>query len=399
MLTGGLLLIFIFSGFIFVNFYYALKGGKKYKIELSSNTLLVTQEISSYTSPFVINDIIAVTGYLREKSKMQKYQHLERSLPSYISFDLSNPATNKIFLVIGESSTRRHYSLYGYPVPTTPYLDELNRKDSALCLSYYDGISSSAMTRDALRMSLSFSTPFDQDIFFTQKNVIDLANDAGYETIWLSNQDKLGLYDTYTGFIASGADHILFSSGKEKNDLKLIDLVDEYYKKEKKQFFVIHLYGSHIQYKNRYDKPDESAIACDNEDPICQYDRSIHHTDRVLRGIAGYIEKEPSSCMVYFSDHGEKVGIGHGLMTIGKEQFEIPYLTVSNNNIPIDSIVDKYLDKEINLLNNLNSVFILSEMMGYKVAQKRIGEALYEGKFVYHVDRNSYLFKKIEKKE
>lgn len=398
MLAGGLIAVVILSGFIFVNFYYELKGGKKYKLEFSSNTLLVTQEISSYTSPFVINDIIAIIGYQHEKAKMQKYEHQIRSLPEYISFDLSNPASDKIFLVIGESSTRKHYSLYGYPVPTTPYLDELHRGDSLLCLSYYDGISSSAMTRDALRMSLSFSTPFDQDVFFTRKNVIELANDAGYETIWLSNQDKLGLHDTYTGFIASGADHIRFSSEKEKNDLKLIDLVDEYYKESKKQFFVIHLYGSHIQYKNRYDKVDESAIVCDNDDQICQYDRSIHHTDRVLSGIAEYVAKESSSCMLYFSDHGEKVGIGHGLLTVGKEQFEIPYLTVNNSQVPVDYIVGKYIDKESNLLNNLNSIFILSEMMGYKVTDERARKALHEARYIYHVDRNTYLFEEIEKK-
>ena len=54
-----------------------------------------------------------------------------------------------------------------------------------------------------------------------------------------------------------------------------------------KAFFVIHLTGNHLSYKDNND--DEYTQALPNDD---DYDRSVHHVDNLLKQIIAEAEKE-----------------------------------------------------------------------------------------------------------
>jgi glucan phosphoethanolaminetransferase (alkaline phosphatase superfamily) len=348
--------------------------------------------------PLLVYDILTGITYIAEMSRLSDFNTTTKTLYDGVIFTDTTNIPNKIYLVIGESSYRNHYSLYGYNRPTTPFLKSLaNQNDSSIL--YYKAIAPSSLTRDAIRLTLTFSTPKNFDAFFNNKSIIDMAKDCGYETVWLSNQEQSGLYDSYISFIATSSDKNVFIkdlSNKYKidDDLNLVEELPNYYNPNKKQLIILHLMGSHYNYKDRYDNKDIMEV--ENNLSI-DYDRSIHHTDRVLSNLYDFIQQhEESTLLYYYSDHGEIINLGHGQVD-GIQQYEIPLLII-NHNIAISpkSILDKYIDTQNGLINSLATINIIAEIMGYKISDELTRETINNGRYVSHVYQDIRLFKEIK---
>ncbi|SBW02369.1 phosphoethanolamine transferase [uncultured Dysgonomonas sp.] len=351
-----------------------------------------TNAVIAANFPLVYIDISTFIAYQHERYQMKQFLKLEKRMPAGITFVESKESPEKIFFIIGESASRSHYSLYGYKEKTSPFFDSLALAQPVV-LNYYNAYSPASITRDALRIILSFSTPNDIRPFFENFNIIDMANKAGYETIWLSNQDKLGESDSYIGFVSANASQSMYEKAIIREDFTLLNHLKETYKPDKKQFFVIHLNGSHVPYGERYDDADERALP-GSKTKTKEYDRSIHHTDRLLHSIYQIMKQDSSSVLYYFSDHAELVeGGGHGVLVMDHNLFDTPLVTINNSPVPVDSIVRRYVDTETSLINNSNSIFIISEIMGYDVSDKVAKKAVEDGKYIFHVDKNAYLYK------
>ena len=93
-------------------------------------------------------------------------------------------------------------SVYGYPVPTTPWLN------TAPGLFIDDYTSTASSTVSSLSRTLIYDYEQNPD---SGNNVVALAAKAGYSTWWISNQGKLGEHDTRISVIASDAEHATFS--------------------------------------------------------------------------------------------------------------------------------------------------------------------------------------------
>lgn len=390
--TAILLLIYCLL-FIPGILYRKLSVNEVWMGSFKSHPLTTAQSLISAHFPLIYGDILTVAAYKNEMYQFKKYKTEERNLPEGIVLENSSETPDKIFLILGESSYRDHYSLYGYPIKTTPFLDSL-ANETASDLKYYNGLAPATFTRDALRIILTFATPADKQPFFKEKNLLDLAHDAGYETIWASNQSRVELDGSYIGLISSGANHTYFPD-EPYDDLNLVSYINGVYDAGKKQFFILHMVGSHLTYSTRYDESDKKAIPGDDKDHTVQYDRTIHHTDRVLRNAYTIMKQDSSSVLCYFPDHSEIIGVGHGFMHAGTEQFDIPFITINNSRIPVDSIIGKYIDKETHFINTSTAIYSLSEIMGYSVSSGNINNALTNGKYILHADGNVYLYKDI----
>lgn len=66
----------------------------------------------------------------------------------------------------------------------------------------------------------------------------------------------------------------------------------------------------------------------EGDDVVVDYNRTIHHTDRVLEALYNTVKDDKSSVIAYFSDHGEIIGKGHGFLDEGTEWFEIQMITI-----------------------------------------------------------------------
>lgn len=218
-------------------------------------------------------------------------------------------------LVIGETSRADNWELYGYERATNP---KLSKEPDVI--RFKDVITQSNVTHKSVSILLSSAAAEDYDIIYQQKSIIEAFEEVGITTVFLSNQADNGML---TQYYAENADyyHNIRSVGKhhiENNyDDALLPLFEHYLDSiPGDMFFVLHTYGSHFNYRERY--PDKYSVFTpddvkdirrkDRDKLINAYDNSIVFTDHLLAQLIETLKKDSiCSAMMYLSDHGEDI--------------------------------------------------------------------------------------------
>ncbi len=240
-------------------------------------------------------------------------------------------------LVIGESTTRGHLSLYNYTRKTNPLLEQ--RKDQLLV--YKDVISPHTHTIPSLGKALTLGNYNDPSEKYNS-TIIQLFNSAGFKTYWISNQRPVGVYETSTKIISRNSDVSIYTDISEgafdgKVIAPLIKVLNE---DDHKKLIIIHLMGTHFAYKKRYpvdfnvfsDEPVTLFNSKKAFQAINEYDNAVLYNDYVVNEIISEVEKINSkSVVLYLSDHGEEVyetrnQIGHTEQNGSKPMFDIPFI-------------------------------------------------------------------------
>lgn len=295
--------------------------------------------------------------YLRDKrvtnKLIEKRRYLSETITEAVSMTASAPEVT--VLVIGESASRRHHQLYGYPRETTPYISSIKEQ---LCV-FEDVISNFSQTNPSLSYLLTQASLVKAENPDEALSLIDVAKQAGIETWWLSNQEPI---KSTPMAIARCADVTYFAeiegSGGDAYDEELLPV---FYKAlqspAKHKLIVLHLMGSHLQYNARYPvayryfKSDDGVQAFDSRLPhpkmvsINEYDNSIRYTDALLNKVHQALHRDSSlsSLMVYFSDHGEEVYDtrdfkGHEPSNYSQPMFEVPFWMWASDSYKKDNL-------------------------------------------------------------
>ncbi|WP_066565602.1 phosphoethanolamine transferase [Snodgrassella sp. CFCC 13594] len=206
-------------------------------------------------------------------------------------------------LVVGESMRSDYMQLYGFKQADTPFLQQ--HANVVLDNMYAAGPN----TPIALLYGLSLS---NHQGFSLQNNLMSLANKAGMQTAWLSNQGALGQYDTTISAIAHQAHYVHFLKttgydfGQDTYDDQLIPWLKQALAQPiqsgQNRLIVLHLIGSHPNPCDRIRSAPHHYV--ENKNSNCYID-SIAFTDQVLKQIYQTLgqTQQPFS-MLYFSDHG-----------------------------------------------------------------------------------------------
>lgn len=221
--------------------------------------------------------------------------------------------------VVGETSRADNWQLFGYDRFTTPYLCSMT--DTAVA-AYGRTLSESNTTHKSVPLLLSALTTenFGKNINRT-KSVITAFNEAGYATDFISMQAR---NHSYIDFFAFEADSTVFLREPQPgvinasvSDIDALPLVDSILAAGKgKQLIVLHLYGSHFNYCDRYPReqayflPDlyDEADLANRGRLINAYDNSIRQTDHLLFELMARLDSVgcPGG-LVFTSDHGEDI--------------------------------------------------------------------------------------------
>lgn len=229
-------------------------------------------------------------------------------------------------MVIGETARAMNFSLYGYQRDTNPRLS----KTPGL-VTFSDVTTQSNTTHKSVPMLLSQASASDFERLFHEKGILQAFREAGFHTVFLSNQRP---NHSFIDFLGEQADQWLFlktgdanpagrelaeAPGKDGNyyDADLLPILDRILaRKRKKEFIVLHTYGSHFNYMDRYPRqmahfqPDTHCEAKKENRPdlINAYDNTIRYTDLVLSGVIERLRAHGGmSAMLYTSDHGENI--------------------------------------------------------------------------------------------
>lgn len=218
-------------------------------------------------------------------------------------------------IVVGEAGRAGNWSLWGYDRETNPLLSEAE----GLVL-YKDAITQANATHKSVPLILSAANAENFDIIYGQKSIIEAFKEAGFKTVFLSNQTP---NRTFTDYFAAEADYqhnIRPASGgglitTNNYDTHMLPLLQHYIDSLPDNLFVVmHTYGSHFNYHERYPRefahfvPDEATeVEVKNRQQLINaYDNSIRYVDYFLNSLISMLDSTGYCTAIYYSpDHGE----------------------------------------------------------------------------------------------
>lgn len=271
------------------------------------------------TAPFQL--VLGYFNYQKQLAEVENILLSMRKIPPLKNLsEQAKPEQTTLVLVIGESTSRLHMSLYGYPRNTNPELSKI--KDE---LALFDNVySPRPNTIESLQQVLTFADQLHPDDYKNKPSLIAMMKQAGYFTIWITNQQSLTGRNTMLTTFAKQADRQYFlNNERQQNAFSFDDKVLTPFAKSledphQKKLIVVHLLGTHMKYDHRY--PKTFAIFKSNHglpnpdmddkqvDQINSYDNAIRYNDWILSQLISTLKaKRQHSLLVYFSDHGEDV--------------------------------------------------------------------------------------------
>lgn len=295
-------------------------------IEIKKKFVLNKYVASVFFIAVIFSTILYIHNPVGDFPLTNLFKSVYRSQSS--SSDLSNHLTNttidyqpqidkpqKIVVVFGESLTRNHLSLYGYPKTTSPGLDSIAKKGD---LFVYNNIKSPALST-ALSMKYIF-TDLTQNENVNQWdsriNAIELINYSGYKTTWISNQSPAGSHNNVGRLLANLCDEKSFvysvENGHSSTDDILLPTVRNFHEKHHSDttFTLIHLMGSHPDFSLRYPPQfkkwthvDYPALPTNQQSTTADYDNTVFFNDYIVSKIISYYNND-DAIIIYFPDHG-----------------------------------------------------------------------------------------------
>ena len=267
----------------------------------------------------------------------ENYKEVSRNFKFDARSEHSATAPEVYVMVVGETARAHNFSLYGYPRNTNPLLSK-----TPGIKAFPNVTTQSNTTHKSVPMLLSAASAEDFERLFHEKGILAAFKEAGFHTVFISNQLP---NHSFIDFLGEQADEHYFLKKEEAlqgnhYDEDLLQKLDEilpkadasssahYHYRYRKLFVVLHSYGSHFNYQERYPrsfayfKPDSRSEAKseNRRDLLNAYDNTIRYTDYILHGIVERLQKwegvqtktdgvydQPTSAMLYTSDHGENI--------------------------------------------------------------------------------------------
>jgi glucan phosphoethanolaminetransferase (alkaline phosphatase superfamily) len=289
-------------------------------------------------------------------------------------------------LIVGESSRRSSWSLYGYSRATTPYLDSIRGE----LIVFEHAVADANLTENAVPIILTGVRPEQFASTSFHGNLLDLAREAGYSTAWLLNQDI-----DITMWLGITPDHFEFPPdpkpsvfGRLVQDGALLPAYGrEIARQGTPRFIGLHIMGSHWEYYRRYPPSFERfgnahglnalSIAFDSagarQTLVNTYDNSTLYTDWLLKQVIEQARalKVPTT-VTFVPDHGEELALfddghaGHGDPVYRPLQYQIPAFVWANDayrqsHPQVIAAIERNASREI---RSHNVFYAMADLMG-----------------------------------
>jgi glucan phosphoethanolaminetransferase (alkaline phosphatase superfamily) len=322
------------------------------KYQFSDTRLLkpvVLSEVQD-TFPFDVATAIAVVanGLIETRRLASTRAGFEFPNVYMVNAASRRTAAEVYVVVVGETSRRANWSLFGYSRGTTPRLDAMKGD-----LVLFDRVTSNATnTILSVPLALTRAAPATRGVAHSEKSIITLLKQAGFETYWISNQARSNALFNPISQIALEADHVSFpedipvsqrSDGFDSNLLARLNEVMARLSSQAKAVIFLHMEGSHFGYKERY-PASFSHFRAGRDAPrvlperqmrlVDEYDNSVYFTDYNIRETIDRMALcRCKAGLIFFSDHGERLfdhgltdsDFGHGFPMVSRQEIEVPF--------------------------------------------------------------------------
>ncbi len=244
-------------------------------------------------------------------SEFRKAYHFDKTSEGF-AYSAVRPDTlpeREIYVyVIGEASRAMSWQLWGYDRPTNPRLSQ----EQEIVL-FRNMLTQSNTTHKSVPLILSSVATDEHEELFRRKGLPALFNEVGFDTWFISNQSQQGAMIDH---LAHDAQHLVYIRSP-RHDMQLLEEMQKAIEKSAspRLFFILHCYGSHFCYHQRYPRqfarflPDDDVAITEQNAEILRnaYDNSVLYTDHFLAETVSYLRslKGVSSAVLYCADHGE----------------------------------------------------------------------------------------------
>lgn len=397
----GILILFIISIIVLCNALSNLKFYNCYKNKTLC-LLIVFAVLSSTVVIYKTRANVLTQIAIDTKTYLQRYEDFskkanERKHNINQILQINKNGEKGIYvLVVGESQNKNYMSAYGYERKTTPWLDSIKNNDNIVF--FENAHSCHTHTVPVLTYALTAKNQYNNIELPKAVSLLEVAEAAGFETVWLSNQVRYSFWDTPTTVIASEAnqqkwinDAVGEVTKTKYFDGKLVDCLDDI-KYSDKMLIIIHLMGNHGSYAERYPQEFNKFTG---KSIVDNYDNSILYNDFVMQNLYEKLKNLPNfKCMVYFADHADAVKqkLGHDASKYIPEMTDIPFYIcladdyIKKNKEKVDNLQraeDKYFTNDL-IFNTVLSLMNIKSDTIYEPANDITSQ-------VY--DYNPYRFK------
>ena len=269
--------------------------------------------------------------YMDYNSHIERIKEFQEKLKaSKIKFTATKKENKELYvLVIGESLNKNNMGIYGYFRNTTPNQSQQVKNNNLMVFN--NAFSNSGNTMQCLSLALTEANQYNGKKFLDSLSFINVFNKAGFNTTWISTQGTLSETNTIVSVFARSSKNLIDLTCTVKNELNLATYYDENVINElnksishdKNNLIVIHIYGNHYKYKDRYPqnyakfKIAKPYLIGTNKKYILgdysEYDNSVLYNDYVVSKVLDIVKNYKGvAAFMYMSDHSEDIARHRG---------------------------------------------------------------------------------------
>ena len=337
---AGLILLYLANVFRFLKISELSDRLSSFRLSYLA-TLLICVVLALPRMDYLPFSIIKVTSSqldnfaLYKEAKAKRLEALKELSDLRLSAD-SDPKGNLYVLVVGESETSMRMQAYGFERENTPNL--VRALENSNNILFKNAISSWPQTVQALSYALTEDNQYHEAKKEKAFSLVEVARAAGFETYWLSNQRKYGVYETPVTVISSTAEHEIWVNGSSKMEGVFFDeeIIIRFPKldEHKNILLIVHLMGSHQKYEKRL--PSDYLRFQGQDENNDYYDDTVLYTDKIVKDIYDKVSSLSNfKGMVYFSDHGEDPHVvgGHDPVNVNLQMLKIPMVVYLSDSL------------------------------------------------------------------
>ena len=224
--------------------------------------------------------------------------------------ELSTDHPRQLVVIIGESFSKSHSSLYGYAHDTNPELSRLAEEGSLLMFTHCEA--PAPFTHLAFKNMFSFWEG-GEDKWYEQPTLFDVFLQK-YHIRWVTNQHDHGIHENAQVAYANLSDTVWFAcrqgNGRSHRDEVLLKPLETFSSDTIPSITFVNLMGQHEAFIYRYPKEwkhfkpsDYSELPAAQRETIAEYDNATRYNDHVVASIFD-LYKDKDALVIYFPDHG-----------------------------------------------------------------------------------------------
>ena len=249
--------------------------------------------------------------------------------------EVSAEHPQNIVIIIGESFSKSHSSIYGYKKDTNPELAKL--ADQGNLLAFTQCIAPAPFTHLAFKNIFSlwdgndkmvnsakegmvnglkkiFMPWTNKDNWYDYPTFFDVFSQK-YTIRWVSNQNSYGMFDNVQATFADLSDTIWYAEqhpeAASRYDQVVVPVLDSFLKSDSlPSITIVNLMGQHEDFTNRYPSSweyfkseDYKECPAHQQERLAQYDNATRYNDHVVSSIMN-LYKDECAMVFYFPDHG-----------------------------------------------------------------------------------------------